>query len=190
MPPQSPYLRSLSFLPKLSRICTSYCPWKYTPELLFLATLNSMCSSQSPCCSSDSKSTPWPAPPLSKTPVPGDPAKRPGMSAFSLTPPQTVHLLRFFAPGSRNFQPDRSVPLNSALPPLAGPSAAPTRVAATISSRIRRIVVSGSVLRFPENVRGHLANVSSFCSRSEGEAGRGVWSHRPYVFRVGGLTGI
>src|SRR5262249_14199837 len=85
-----------------------------------------------------------PSPPLSRMPPPSATlVKRPGIFGSSITRPVTVHLLRLAAASPpRNFQPLRSLPLNSGRPaPFLSPAdsrppAQTARITQTLSTRM------------------------------------------------------
>src|SRR5262245_455197 len=113
-PPTSP--GPTFVLPKLSRICTSYSPITYTPELEPCGTMNSSSIVQSPNFCSVYRSTPLAA--LTNSIAEGPAAVVPGtlvtarargfFGSSSARP--TAHLL--FASAPLIFQPSRFLPLN------------------------------------------------------------------------------
>src|SRR5947209_10174195 len=66
-PPSDEVIGSVD--PKLSKICTSYRPCRYTPELEPLATMNSTYSSMSPNFSSVTRFTVRPCEPFNIVPL-------------------------------------------------------------------------------------------------------------------------
>src|SRR5262245_15990203 len=168
-PPTSP--GPTFVLPKLSRICTSYSPITYTPELEPCGTMNSSSIVQSPNFCSVYRSTPLAA--LTSSTAEGPAVVVPGtlvtvkargfFGSSSARP--TAHLL--FASAPLIFQPARSLPLNGStgLPFSWAGAAASKAVRRKTSDNLRGMgppsgsgtAVRGSVPGFygPRAGRGH-----------------------------------